>query len=112
MDLAPGRDLGRELVMARDGTRQQLGTALSAIVPKRLAQAWLADSEIAQILPAMPGLPAASERRIAELAAAYIRRHRLEDQSVRIDVVAVTFPAGPGGQPVVEHYQNAFDSPW
>lgn len=50
------------------------------------------------------------QRRIAELAAAYIRRHRLEDQSVRIDVVAVTFqPAGP---PVVEHYQNAFDSPW
>ena len=50
------------------------------------------------------------QRRIAELAAAYIRRHRLEDQSVRIDVVAVTFPAA--GKPVVEHYQNAFDSPW
>ena len=54
----------------------------------------------------------AKQRRIAELAAVYIRRHRLEDQSVRIDVVAVTFPAGPAGQPVVEHYQNAFDSPW
>jgi putative endonuclease len=52
------------------------------------------------------------QRRIAELAAAYIRRHRLEDQSVRIDVVAVTFPAEQGGRPVVEHYQNAFDSPW
>ncbi len=52
------------------------------------------------------------QRRIAELAAAYIRRHRLEDQSVRIDVVAVTFPAERGGRPVVEHYQNAFDSPW
>ena len=52
----------------------------------------------------------AKQRRIAELAAAYIRRHRLEDQSVRIDVVAVTFPAA--GKPVVEHYQNAFDSPW
>ena len=50
------------------------------------------------------------QRRIAELAAAYIRRHRLEDQSVRIDVVAVTFPAA--GKPVIEHYQNAFDSPW
>jgi putative endonuclease len=52
------------------------------------------------------------QRRIAELAAAYIRRHRLEDQSVRIDVVAVTFSAERGGRPVVEHYQNAFDSPW
>jgi putative endonuclease len=50
------------------------------------------------------------QRRIAELAAAYIRRHRLEDQSVRIDVVAVTFSAN--SPPVVEHYQNAFDSPW
>ena len=49
------------------------------------------------------------QRRIADLANAYIRRHRLEDCSVRIDVVAVTFAAG--GKPVVEHYQNAFDSP-
>ena len=52
------------------------------------------------------------QRRIAELAAAYIRRHRLQDQSVRIDVVAVTFPAEPRVRPVVEHYQNAFESPW
>jgi putative endonuclease len=51
------------------------------------------------------------QRRIAELAAAYIRRHRLEDQSVRLDVVAVTFSAEPDGQPTIEHYQNAFDSP-
>lgn len=50
------------------------------------------------------------QRRIAELAAAYIRRHRLEDQSVRIDVIAVTFQGDD--PPVVEHYQNAFDSPW
>jgi len=50
------------------------------------------------------------QRRIAELATAYIRRHRLEDCQVRIDVVTVTF--GPEGtRPVVEHFQNAFDSP-
>jgi putative endonuclease len=54
----------------------------------------------------------AKQRRVAELAAAYIRRHRLEDASVRIDVVAVTFPAEGRGAPVVDHYQNAFDSPW
>ena len=53
---------------------------------------------------------AVKQRRIAELATAYIRRHRLEDCSVRLDVVAVTFPIGRG-QPAVEHYQNAFDSP-
>ena len=50
------------------------------------------------------------QRRIAQLATAYIRRHRLEDCSVRIDVVTVTF-AGPDGRPQVEHFQNAFESP-
>ncbi len=48
------------------------------------------------------------QRRIADLANAYIRRHRLQDCSVRIDVVTVTFGEEP---PVVEHYQNAFESP-
>jgi putative endonuclease len=52
----------------------------------------------------------AKQRRIAVLANAYIRRHRLHDASVRIDVVAVTF-AADGDPPVVEHYQNAFDAP-
>ncbi|MEI7781440.1 MAG: YraN family protein [Planctomycetota bacterium] len=51
------------------------------------------------------------QRRIAQLANAYIRRHRLEDCRVRIDVVTVTFN-GPDGKPVLEHFQNAFDSPW
>jgi putative endonuclease len=51
----------------------------------------------------------AKQRRLATLVTAYIRRHRLEDQSVRIDVVAVTFDAA--GKSVVEHYQNAFDDP-
>jgi len=50
------------------------------------------------------------QRRIAELATAYIRRHRLEDCQVRIDVVTVTFGA-EGSRPLVEHFQNAFDSP-
>jgi len=49
-------------------------------------------------------------RRMAELANAYIRRHQLEDASVRLDVVAVTFDAC--GTAIVDHYQNAFDSPW
>ena len=49
------------------------------------------------------------QRRMAELATAYIRRHGLEDCSVRLDVVAVTVP--DAGRPVVEHYQNAFESP-
>ena len=50
------------------------------------------------------------QRRIAELANAYIRRHRLRDCPVRIDVVAVTF-AAPGEDPRIEHFENAFESP-
>jgi len=49
------------------------------------------------------------QRRIAQLAAAYIRRHRLEDCAARIDVVTVVFD-GPDGRPQVEHFQNAFES--
>jgi len=52
----------------------------------------------------------AKRRRIAELANAYIRRHRLQDCQVRIDVVTVTFGAA-GSEPVVEHFENAFESP-
>jgi len=50
------------------------------------------------------------QQRIAELANAYIRRHRLQDCQVRIDVVTVTFGADDAA-PVVEHFENAFDSP-
>lgn len=62
------------------------------------------------------------QRRLVDLANAYIRRHRLENTSVRIDVVTVTFsrpPTSPGWRPwsrgpaaQVEHFQNAFESPW
>jgi putative endonuclease len=48
------------------------------------------------------------QRRLADLANAYIRRHRLQDCAVRIDVVTVMFGTD---RPVVEHFQNAFDSP-
>ncbi|MBL6831908.1 MAG: YraN family protein [Pirellulales bacterium] len=50
------------------------------------------------------------QQRIATLANAYIRRHRLEDCRVRIDVVTVTLE-GADGKPEVEHFQDAFESP-
>ncbi len=50
------------------------------------------------------------QRRISELANAYIRRHRLQDCQVRIDVVTVLFGVG-GEAPIIEHFENAFESP-
>ena len=41
VDLAPGRDVGEALVAAKAGARQQLATALSELLPRRLAQHWL-----------------------------------------------------------------------
>jgi predicted Rossmann fold flavoprotein len=82
IDLAPSLRIADALREARDGARQQLGTALAAIVPRRLAQAWLADT-------AAGGPPA--ERRLAELgnAALSALAMRLHDWRVR--------PAGTEG---------------
>lgn len=62
------------------------------------------------------------QRRLVDLANAYIHRHRLENTPVRIDVIAVTFSTPPtslgwrpwsrGPTAQVEHFQNAFESPW
>ena len=43
LDLAPGQDLSAGLVEAKKGGKQQLGTLLSSLWPKRLAEQWLGD---------------------------------------------------------------------
>jgi hypothetical protein len=80
VDLAPGGGIGQALLAAREGTRQQVGTALAEIVPRRLAMAWLSDAVAALAAPPGPraGRGAAAtpvahaerplaERRLAEL---------------------------------------------
>lgn len=57
IDLAPGLRIADALLAAREGTRQQLGTALASIVPRRLAHAWLDQADVAL----------APDRRLAEL---------------------------------------------
>lgn len=43
LDLAPGQDLSAKLVEAKVGGKQQLGTVLSSLWPKRLAEQWLGE---------------------------------------------------------------------
>jgi predicted Rossmann fold flavoprotein len=43
LDLAPGQDLEDKLVQAKVGGKQQLGTLLSSLWPKRLAEQWLGE---------------------------------------------------------------------
>jgi predicted Rossmann fold flavoprotein len=67
VNLAPDQAIADRLLEAREGTRQQLGTALGAIVPKRLAQAWLSQADLGTTGP-LAALPRPlSERRLAEL---------------------------------------------
>src|SRR5690606_13678778 len=42
IDLAPQQDLEDALLSAKPGSRQQLGSVLAALWPKRLAEQWLA----------------------------------------------------------------------
>lgn len=42
IDLAPGRDLQAELMAAKAATRRRLGSVLAALLPRRLADTWLA----------------------------------------------------------------------
>jgi len=67
INLAPDQAIADRLLEAREGTRQQLGTALGTIVPKRLAQAWLSQADLGTTGP-LAGRPRPlSERRLAEL---------------------------------------------
>jgi predicted Rossmann fold flavoprotein len=44
LDLAPGQNLAEALLASKAGNRQQLGTVLAGLWPKRLAEQWLAQA--------------------------------------------------------------------
>lgn len=52
----------------------------------------------------------AKQRKIAQLAAKLIARHKLTSRPIRFDVVGVTLHADQ--QPEIRHYPAAFESPW
>jgi len=65
IDLAPGRDLQAELVAAKAATRRRLGNVLATLLPRRLAETWLA----VHAQPAATPLAALRDRDLAALAA-------------------------------------------
>lgn len=76
LDLAPGRDLHAELQAAKRSSRRQLANELAALLPKRLAEAWLAG------VPEIAGrpLPEQRDRDLAQLADR-LQRWELRPQS-------------------------------
>ena len=51
---------------------------------------------------------AAKQRKLTNLALAYLKRHGLLEQRARFDVVTLLWPEGQR-RPQIEHYQNAFE---
>ncbi|WP_254510944.1 YraN family protein [Anatilimnocola floriformis] len=53
---------------------------------------------------------AEKQRRLTRAASAYRRRHDLMETAARFDVIAITWPEAGKGQPVIEHFKNAFEA--
>jgi putative endonuclease len=49
------------------------------------------------------------ERRIAQMAEQYIRRHQLEKQRIRFDIFSIVWDQN--SSPITKHYRDAFDAP-
>ncbi len=75
IDLAPGRDLKEALLAAKLSSRRLLANELGELIPKRMAEAWLADTpELAQ-----RPMPDQRDRDLADLAAR-LQRWELKPQ--------------------------------
>jgi predicted Rossmann fold flavoprotein len=76
LDLTPGRDLNAELLQAKQASRRKLANELAELIPKRLAEAWLAPTpELAERT-----LPEQRDRDLAQLAAR-LQRWALKPQA-------------------------------
>ena len=49
LDLAPGQNMSETLIKAKSGNRQQLGTLLGSLWPKRLAERWLGEDAVKRL---------------------------------------------------------------
>ena len=93
VDLAPGIDLAAELLGAKTGGRQHLANVLAGLVPRRLAEQWLAVAH-----------PGAGERRIADLPDKLLRE--IADGMKRWTLV----PQGTAGYKKAEVMRGGVDT--
>jgi len=50
----------------------------------------------------------AKQRKLTQVALAYLKRYNLLESAARFDVIAILWPE-QGGKPVITHYKNAFE---
>ncbi len=51
----------------------------------------------------------AKQKKLTQLALAYLKKHKLLDKSARFDIVGIVWPDG-SKKPDVKHYRNAFEA--
>ncbi|MBW8830905.1 MAG: NAD(P)/FAD-dependent oxidoreductase [Burkholderiales bacterium] len=64
LDLVPAQDLSSELAAAKNSSRRKLGNELAEILPRRLAQTWLADKAALSERP----MPEVRDRDLQQIA--------------------------------------------
>ena len=50
------------------------------------------------------------QKKLTELALAFLKKHKLLEHSARFDIVAITWPENQK-EPTIDHYRNAFEPP-
>lgn len=96
IDLAPGRQLGEELVQCKPGNRQHIGNALAELWPRRLAESWLAQSAQA--------VGAGADQRLADMPDRALRElgRRIHDWEL--------IPSGTAGYKKAEVMRGGVDT--
>lgn len=61
------------------------------------------------VLRPAASVDAAKQRKLSELALAFLQKHRLLGRNARFDIVAVSWPANCK-TPTIVHYPNAFEA--
>ena len=89
LDLAPGQNMSQMLLEAKSGSKQQVGTLLGSLWPKRLAERWLGDD---------------ASKRLADLPDRY-----LVDLGKRIHAWSIT-PTGTEGYKKAEVMRGGVDT--
>jgi hypothetical protein len=102
IDLAPGRDLGALLREAKGKSKRQLGNELAALLPQRLADAWLARAGVDGSTP----MPQTRDKELAALGAALSRWELVPDGSEGYRKAEVT----AGGVDTRELNQQSMES--
>jgi putative endonuclease len=66
-------------------------------------------TECAEVLRPAASVDAAKQKKLSDLALAYLQKHRLLGHNARFDVLAVSWP-GDQRDPRIVHYPDAFPS--